>query len=623
MRIKKLKIENYKTLKKVELDSLGDIVVFIGANMAGKSNVFDAISFLKEGSRLGLREAIERRGGYQELVWQKEAEETMRFEIVFELDRTLRERLICSFIDEKDERNKARIYGSAFLTEVSYSLVLKWHSTKKIYEESLTTAGVATPAQSISIIKRMSVGLSAQSVTMYNNLQDQFVNVLKGADFTNTPQERSSGGYDSTKLLFTDEGGRNPPPLEERIVTTFAFAVNSWRRLNPHISVQNYFTISDTTELSSDAQNLAAVAHKLGNNNVVQFEEIRTYLHRVIPTIARLSTPVNKGNSTIGLQEKDQPASTVYELANISAGTKNVLAIIMELVTCGKGGIVFIEEPEAHLHPQAIRSLMEVLRAYSSSRQIMITTHSPVALMGFSINSIILVRRNLGGDTRMQKLTPDDTNLIVDELGIRPSDILNHEVIAFVEGDYDMEVFGGFMAKVGIGKEDICFIPTDGWTNMQYHTNASILEKARVRPAVLAVFDGDTENRKDEKERMLSRMHVPKENIFTLGEKEVECYLLDIDSWFKTWPDLEKILRRDDLNKKFDEIRRDDKPKEKMEKLMIDLGIRSYTREIAVMLVENIAEIPKDIEKILKRVKMLVGEKGKSDTADEHKSRDA
>src|SRR3989344_6039822 len=46
MRIKKVTIDNYKSVKHIEFDPSSGLNAFIGANSAGKSNIFDAINWL-------------------------------------------------------------------------------------------------------------------------------------------------------------------------------------------------------------------------------------------------------------------------------------------------------------------------------------------------------------------------------------------------------------------------------------------------------------------------------------------------------------------------------------------------------------------------------------------------
>lgn len=47
MKIKRLKIENFKAIKKIEVDNLEDAIVIAGPNGSGKTCIFDAIRFLK------------------------------------------------------------------------------------------------------------------------------------------------------------------------------------------------------------------------------------------------------------------------------------------------------------------------------------------------------------------------------------------------------------------------------------------------------------------------------------------------------------------------------------------------------------------------------------------------
>ena len=81
MHITKLTLENFKSLKKIELVDLYNIVAFIGPNMAGKSSLFDALNFLKECSQSDLKDALAGRGGYSNIVWQKDSMQVIKFDI--------------------------------------------------------------------------------------------------------------------------------------------------------------------------------------------------------------------------------------------------------------------------------------------------------------------------------------------------------------------------------------------------------------------------------------------------------------------------------------------------------------------------------------------------------------
>lgn len=82
LRINKLCIRNYKSLEDVEL-SLGPLTVFVGPNNAGKSNILDALAFVRDLARIGAP-AVHSRGGFSLLVWGGDLKRQveMEFEVV-------------------------------------------------------------------------------------------------------------------------------------------------------------------------------------------------------------------------------------------------------------------------------------------------------------------------------------------------------------------------------------------------------------------------------------------------------------------------------------------------------------------------------------------------------------
>jgi len=122
--IRKIKAKSFKSLKNIEV-GFEKFNVLIGPNASGKSNFIDIFSFLSEMTlRRDLREILELRGGFERVVFSKEA----KFEIEIEISvndelykyflRVMRQEPYCeekAFCDEKllfDRRgNKLKIYG--------------------------------------------------------------------------------------------------------------------------------------------------------------------------------------------------------------------------------------------------------------------------------------------------------------------------------------------------------------------------------------------------------------------------------------------------------------------------------------------------------------------------------
>lgn len=70
MRISRIKLRNWRNFKEAEVADLPDVVYMIGPNASGKSNLLDAMSFLKDIAKPiggGFQQAVHRRGGMGKL----------------------------------------------------------------------------------------------------------------------------------------------------------------------------------------------------------------------------------------------------------------------------------------------------------------------------------------------------------------------------------------------------------------------------------------------------------------------------------------------------------------------------------------------------------------------------
>jgi predicted ATP-dependent endonuclease of OLD family len=93
--------------------------------------------------------------------------------------------------------------------------------------------------------------------------------------------------------------------------------------------------------------------------------------------------------------------------------------------------IFAVEEPEAHLHPNAIHELREVLKDLSQVDQLIITTHSGLLANRSPVSSNIIVNRS-------KAFSAKNLSDIRTALGIRSNDnLLNAELVLLVEGDDD------------------------------------------------------------------------------------------------------------------------------------------------------------------------------------------
>ncbi|ABV87195.1 hypothetical protein Spea_1872 [Shewanella pealeana ATCC 700345] len=100
---------------------------------------------------------------------------------------------------------------------------------------------------------------------------------------------------------------------------------------------------------------------------------------------------------------------------------------------------VFLEEPEANLHPESVVKLVNIFEKELVNHRFFITTHSPSLID--CINDNWAVYRTLKSQNGASSITPND-NIIkhyetLDALGVKASQILQANTVLWVEGPSD------------------------------------------------------------------------------------------------------------------------------------------------------------------------------------------
>ena len=99
-----------------------------------------------------------------------------------------------------------------------------------------------------------------------------------------------------------------------------------------------------------------------------------------------------------------------------------------------KASVITIEEPESHLHPEAIHNIHETLLNLSVDNQIILTTHSPLLINNKNISHNIIVNSGLAKSAKNIKEIRDVLGVIVSD------NLINAAYILFVEGESDKKI---------------------------------------------------------------------------------------------------------------------------------------------------------------------------------------
>ena len=354
MQIKKLQIENFRSIVDIEL-SLDDTTVFIGANNSGKSAVLEAV-------RIALTRRWGQRGtGFTEndihIASPEDDPRTApapRILIIFQESSAGEwpEDMIANL----DEIMTLTARG---LNRVSVAITYSWNADDEVFKpawEFLDTDGNAQPP------RRRAINLSG----FYNYVLFYWLGALRDAKDEFTARSQHWGGL--LKSINV------PAELEQEIMQTLDELDIKLLASDPRFT-QIAETIGHATEVAAGDTPGAAKLRMLPLN--------------LWDLLARAGI-VLKNEEPLPWLPLDHHGQGLQSLAVIFLLQAAISYALSEELDEGAEPIFAIEEPEVHLHPQAARTLWK--RISELPGQKIVSTHSPYFIQHVPLHNIRLIR---------------------------------------------------------------------------------------------------------------------------------------------------------------------------------------------------------------------------------------
>jgi predicted ATPase len=188
-------------------------------------------------------------------------------------------------------------------------------------------------------------------------------------------------------------------------------------------------TLQKRDKLDPDAVHLAARLDQLRTEKPRAFhEQLERFINAVIPGLAEPTTR-RREDGKVEVMFGD------HSLEALGGGVEQVLVLALILLGEPDKGGIFVEEPETHLHPDAQHRLIEQILKYLGKRQLFLSTHSPVFLNCFGQRADVfrVTRENHKAQVE-RSLHRGQQRHVLDELGVRPSSLLQSNCVVWVEG---------------------------------------------------------------------------------------------------------------------------------------------------------------------------------------------
>lgn len=355
MRIKKVKVQNFRSIKNLEIE-LGDTTVLIGQNNSGKTAILDAV-------RIVLTRRWGQRGtGFTENDVHRPGEggdaktlPPVTIEVLFEEDT--QGSWDADMVADLDDIVTFAPDGRSILT---VRVTCAWSEEKEAFDPTwdfLDTAGVALTGKA----------QRATNLTGFFGYVPLFwLGALRDAADEFTPRSGHWGRLLRSVVI--------PKDLEEEALRILADL--------------------DARIVAADPK-LAQIADHIGQATKVAIGEG--------PGAARVNTlpmAMEEMLQRTGIVLRNESLRPWLPLAQHGQGLQSLAviflfqaAVLQQLAEAERPGaepIFTIEEPEAHLHPQASRSLWDRIHALLGQK--LVTTHSPYFVQHVPLRDLRLVR---------------------------------------------------------------------------------------------------------------------------------------------------------------------------------------------------------------------------------------
>lgn len=241
---------------------------------------------------------------------------------------------------------------------------------------------------------------------------------------------------------------------------------------------------------------------------------------------------------------------TENEISTLSEGLRSIYALSLletyaedeNTIPC----IIMIEDPEIFLHPQLQKVASEILYRLSKKNQVIFSTHSPNMIFNFSSRQIKQVVLDEQYYTTIRE--ENDVDEILDDLGYTANDLMNVSFVFIVEGKQDgarlpllLEKYYSELYDEDGKLQRVSIVTTNSCTNIKTYANLKYINKLYLKDQFLMIRDSDGKNPKhlikqlcsyyaQRSEEEMEENHLPRvtpRNVLILKYYSFENYFLN------------------------------------------------------------------------------------------------
>ncbi len=358
MHIESIKLINFKSFKNAQMLDIPDYCVVVGANGTGKSTLFDVFGFLKDCLTFNVRQALQGRGGFLEMISRGAAQGSLiEIEIKFRMEIAGIDRLI-TYIVKIGQTNNMPVIKREILRYKRGRYGSPFH-----FLDFSEGSGYA-------ITNEDAFDKPDEELTREEQSIGKDVLAIKGL-----------GQFERFKAA-----------------NAFRQLIENWHVSDFHINLArgSKEAIGYEDHLSITGDNLQLVARKIYENSPKIFDKIVEVMKQRVPGISAV-TPVPTQDGRLLLSFQDGAFIDPFIDKYVSDGTIKMFAYLILLYDPEPHPLLCVEEPENQLYPKLLWELAEEFRDYAvRGGQVFVSTHSPDFLNAIELDEVFWLVKQQG-----------------------------------------------------------------------------------------------------------------------------------------------------------------------------------------------------------------------------------
>lgn len=339
--LKRLHVKNFKLLRDVQLEfKPGSPTVLIGPNSSGKSTVIEVLDFLARCADSGLEGALKAHGGFLSI----------------------------------------RTAGVSSPLEISskWGFVVKeksWELEWTFRLDSSRSSVVTVVYESLTNRKEQLVATDDEGDRTILDETDNDIRV----DVENPRKLSFELFKDATR--YSGLGWIRNIVSKTRVLGSMASAPAWSRAGDERASARDSMIISTQSFIGREGLGLANALYNIQTDHHKSWATLEATFRAEFPFVQRIIFPADPGGSRISFAVEDSrfPGQRIYA-SEMSDGMIVFLCLLSLVLHPEQRAVLALDEPDAHLHPSAVRRLLALAHEPGFHRDLIFVTHANAVL---------------------------------------------------------------------------------------------------------------------------------------------------------------------------------------------------------------------------------------------------